>query len=94
MISRTELRMEKNHWRKIKNGEKYGYRRTRSVLRESLNLFLSLTIQFPAFLFALSTPLWLPESWRGIEIEIEKEREKEKKKKEKKRKRKRFLMSS
>lgn len=53
------------------------------VTRESLNLFLSLTIQFPAFLFALSTPLWLPESWRGIEIEIEKEREKEKKKKEK-----------
>ena len=54
------------------------------VTRESLNLFLSLTIQFPAFLFALSTPLWLPESWRGIEIEIDRERERERKKEERK----------
>ena len=54
------------------------------VTRESLNLFLSLTIQFPAFLFALSTPLWLPERRLERDRDRERERERERKKEERK----------
>lgn len=53
-------------------------------LRESLNLFLSLTIQFPAFLFALSTPLWLPERRLERDRDRDRERERERKKEERK----------